>query len=178
MTRDPATDSAERRARQMVLTMQIITGGLMFGPLIFGAIAVIIAGDAPPQEGPVSLIGMAFFALSLLLYAIVPRFIGRSAVSTVGKDRDAREIGEPTRVDTGPEKRLPFYAAYQTRVIIGFALLESAAFFNLVAYMFEHHWWSLSLAAVPVLIMMAAFPTPRKIDRWAETQRQRVALNQ
>ncbi len=59
---------------------------------------------------------------------------------------------------------------YQLRLIMGLALLEGAAFFNLIALIIEGHWWSLGIALLLVLFMLARFPTHTRIKHWIEAR--------
>src|SRR5581483_670179 len=65
----------------------------------------------------------------------------------------------------------PWLAVYQTRTIVGAALLEGGAFFLLVAYMAEGAPWVLVVAAV-LWIAMAwlHFPTRDKVEAWVTDQ--------
>jgi hypothetical protein len=55
-------------------------------------------------------------------------------------------------------------------MIIKLALLESAAFFNVIATVVEHNWWSLGLAGLLVGWMLTNFPTRSRVERWIAEQ--------
>jgi hypothetical protein len=65
---------------------------------------------------------------------------------------------------------------FQTRMIVGLALLEGAAFFNLVAFMTEGHWWTLIVVAVLLVWMLASFPTHGRLKQWIEDREQLKSL--
>jgi hypothetical protein len=69
-----------------------------------------------------------------------------------------------------PEQERDCYI-YQMQLIIALAMLEGAAFLNLIACMIEHNWWSLAIAGGVVAIMAVQFPTRTRVEQWIETQR-------
>ena len=61
-------------------------------------------------------------------------------------------------------------AFYQTRMIVGAALLEGPAFFLLIAYLIERSPWSLAAAIFMILGVAAHFPTEQRVAEWVEQQ--------
>ena len=57
-------------------------------------------------------------------------------------------------------------------MIVGLALLEGAAFFNIIAYMIAGHIWSLGIVAGLVVIMLLSFPTRGRVAFWIEDRMQ------
>ena len=63
---------------------------------------------------------------------------------------------------------------FLTKTIVGAAILEGGAFGNLVAYMLDGQIYSLVLAVLGIIGILAGFPTRRGVDEWLERQLRRV----
>lgn len=143
-------------AESLVRTAQIITLGMAGGVVAFVLIAVVAVGalSESPSGNIVSLVGIVLTASQLGLAVFVPNLVARRA---------------------GPQQshvpaELQPYSMFMVRHLIRLALLEGAAFFNVVATMIEHNWWSLGIAGVLVGWMLTNFPTRVRIDRWIAAQ--------
>jgi hypothetical protein len=64
--------------------------------------------------------------------------------------------------------------AYQTHMIVRLALLESAGFFALVAYLSEGHWLALAVAICALALLLSQFPTRGRVENWSEYARSRM----
>jgi hypothetical protein len=137
---------------QTVRVTQIITGALVMGVVTFAAIAVPAIGalNAAPNGVLVSGLGAAFAVLAFVLHLAVPAVMRASAERAVSDQQ--------------------LYGLYLSKTIIGLALLEGAAFFNLIALMVEHNWWSLAIVGGLVLWMLALFPTRTRVSHWVEAR--------
>lgn len=140
---------------QAVRAMQIIAGALIMGVVTFGLVAVFIIGalDEPADGIIFSAVGAAFASGAFVMHLVVP---GMMTASSRG---DAAALDDSS-----------LYQTYQVRMIVGLALLEGAAFFNIIAAIVEHNWWSLAIAGALVLWMLAMFPTTTRVKHWVETQ--------
>jgi hypothetical protein len=146
-----------------VLTMQIIAAGLILGVLLFAGITLALgAWHEPEQEGLVKYVGLGLIAVELLPFLMVPSFVTAENLSQTYAARTSK----PSRVDL-------LLMVCQTRMIIRFALVEGAAFLNLIAFMTEHAKWSLGVAGGLVLVMLAMFPTRTKVAHWIEAEQMR-----
>jgi hypothetical protein len=56
-------------------------------------------------------------------------------------------------------------------MIVRIAVLEGAAFFNVICSIIEHNWWSLGIAGLLVGWMLTNFPTRNRVERWIAEQR-------
>jgi hypothetical protein len=65
---------------------------------------------------------------------------------------------------------LPLSGVYQTRLIIGCAMIEGAAFFCLIAYLLERRPLSLIVAGVLLLLLISQIPTVSKVESWVESE--------
>ena len=100
-------------------------------------------------------IGLGFAAVTIVMSVIVPGMIG-------------------TLKETSSTQQ--YLGVYQTRLITKLALLEGAAFINIVALQAEQSWWSLGTAGFVVILMIAGFPTQSKIEFWIQAQKEMSSL--
>ncbi|MFG0333418.1 MAG: hypothetical protein ACF8TS_08665 [Maioricimonas sp. JB049] len=98
-----------------IRVMQIITLGMVAGVIMVGLAAVFVVGalDEPSDSQFISLFAVGFTGLMFGLHLFVPQIAARQALAA-----------------SGPPD---WYQVYQLRTIVGMALLEGAAFFNIVA---------------------------------------------
>lgn len=149
-----------------VRTSQIIAGALMMGVITFGVIAVVIAWDNPPGDPLLPLMAVAFAAIAIPVRFGVAAAMVSGSRSHIMKEVRGGRLQDSTRIAG------QLYGAYQTRMIVGMALLEGAAFFNLIAYIVGSRWWNLAAAGVLLLMMAAMFPTKNKLEQWVHDQLQ------
>jgi hypothetical protein len=137
---------------QAVRVAQIITIALVMGVVLFGVVALLFVGalDDPADGVILSGMGAGFAVLMFVMHLVIPAQIARQQAGTADESQ--------------------LYGVYVTKTIVGLALLEGAAFFNLVALIVEHNWWSLAIAGGLVFWMLAMFPTRTRVDHWVETQ--------
>jgi len=145
----------EEAINGFALVCKIIASSLIGGVLAFAGVAIVLRLGKPPAPGSlISSVAAGVVAATVVIRQVVlGLFAGRTGDSQ------------------GPAPAGPL-ALYQTRMIVGLALLEGAAFFNLVAYLIEGRWWSLAVTAVPLAFMLAAYPTRTRIRQWVEDREQ------
>ena len=142
--------------RGQLRTMQIIAGAFVAGPATYAAITVLSFEGANDSLGRMGMMALGFAAVMIVVSFIVPGTIGKVS-----------EGGSPTAL----------MAVCQTRLIVKLALLEGAAFFNIIALHMEHNWWSLAAAILLMILMLASFPTRSKIVFWVQTQKEMSSLD-
>lgn len=140
---------------QTVRTLQIITLAMVTGVLLFAGIVVFLqlTQDAGPNAATgviISTLGAGFAVAAFVMHLVVPSLIARQQARSASDEQ--------------------LYEVFQSKTIIGLALLEGAAFFNLVAGMVEQQWWSLAVAGGLVFWMLTMFPTQTRVAQWVETQ--------
>lgn len=137
---------------QTVRTLQIITGAMVMGVILFAVVAIVVTGGPNiPSSGIIlSTVAAAWAVVAFLLHLVVPSIIASQRVRAVGADQ--------------------LHSVYFTKTIIGLALLEGAAFFNLIALMLEHNTWSLAITGGLLFWMLGMFPTRTRVDQWVETK--------
>jgi len=140
----------------IVLVMQIITATILAGPLVF-LLYVLFATEAqPPNRIFTSYLGAGMAALMILLQFFVRIRPNRSAIPEDQRDQDFDPDSEDVFMAIAP--------TYQTELIIKIALLEGAAFLNIIAYMLERQTWTLAIAAVLLGLIAYQFPTHARIQ--------------
>ena len=162
---------AELEPEKVLLTMRIIAGALMMGVIIFGLIvAMQFNGNQPnpgqpqvPQRGIPDLltyIGAGMALLMILLRFTIPPLVARTLIRQIRRNES-----------TGTRETLGrLLMAAQTKMIIEYAMLEGAAFFNLIAVMTEHSMISIGVVIVLLSLMLLNFPTMNKLVNWIEQQ--------
>lgn len=150
-----------------VQTVQIICAALAGGVVMFAAV-VSVAGLAPdpPAGQMLSLMGLVFGVASVFGRIVVPGIVPVPPTKLNMGDADASEATEVNR------RALALFAIYQTQMIIGLAILEGAAFFNVIAYMLEGNVWSLGAAGGLIVVMLLTFPTRSRVAFWIENRMQ------
>jgi hypothetical protein len=66
-------------------------------------------------------------------------------------------------------------AAYRSKMIVGAALCEGAAFMALQAYLLEGDLWLLPLAAVFALLIIARLPSASGLASWLDREHEMIA---
>tara|TARA_B100000029_G_scaffold58856_1_gene52991 strand:+ start:989 stop:1459 length:471 start_codon:yes stop_codon:yes gene_type:complete len=141
--------------RRHLRTMQIIAAALVLGPVLFAAVVLVTFQAASDALELLGKIGLGFAAVTIGMSVIVPGMIGK-----------LKETSSTQQ----------YLGVYQTRLIIKLALLESAAFINIVALQAEQSWWSLGAAGFVMILMIAGFPTASKIEFWMQAQKEMSSL--
>lgn len=137
---------------------QIIVASLMMGVILFAAVVLI----TPPQPaGDMAVLEYAALGAAGLLLA------ARAVVPGLLASAQVRQV-----MPTNPaDLRQPLAGVYMSRTIIGGALLEGAAFINLVAYMINRHWSNIGMAGFLVIVMAVTFPSQSQFETWVDQVR-------
>lgn len=146
-----------------VRALRVIAVALVVGVLAFAGVAVAlwvlkVAPVQPNAEPPiVSYVAAGMLLLMAALSLFVPNLVASNA---------ARQ-SPPANLD----RLTALLNIHQGKEIIGLAMLESAAFFSLVAFILEGRPWTPALTAAALGLMMIRFPTTGKIENWIDSQR-------
>jgi hypothetical protein len=146
----PSDDS-----NKWILTTRIIWGALIASVLLFFAIVLTITASKPAEPALISFIGAGFAALLIIARFFIPATAAKSMIKS----------------HVEPSSELvdwQLYSVYQTKKIIGMALLEGATFFNLICYMQERVIWTLGIIGVLLLLMFSMFPSLTQFRSWAD----------
>ena len=152
---------------QAARTIQIIAFALIMGVVVFGLVLLLGGiGAQEPEETPiVSIIAAVFALVSVVAAPLVSKMVASGM---------RRSIFAGKEINAGGSKLIPesvgevgvLAGVYQTQQIIGRAILEGAAFMNLMAYMMEHQTMSLVFAVFLLIAMFFNFPTREKLENW------------
>lgn len=164
-----------------VRAIQLIIGSLLMGVLIFGIMVTTVlkgnldqdqaakAAQAKGFEGvefeePAPLlqyIGYGFAAVAIAMFSIVGPFVRNQGLKQV-----------PSPLEDHLDQSI---ATYVTGKIISAAILEGAAFFNLVTYMLEGAIGNLAVAGILAIGIASLFPTVSSVANWfTDAVRQRT----
>lgn len=162
MSNDPVSPSIDGNVRML----QIIHIALTVGVLFFLAIVVLVVrkGEIFGKEpwSVTSLLTLAatlFGAAAIVAHLVIPGLV----VSAQRKALAQTAKSEPKDF----ESMLMLYA---TQKIMGSAIIEGAAFFNVVAYFIEGTAASLLLALLLLAILAGRIPSRDGMQRWIDAQ--------
>ncbi len=153
-------------------TMMIIWFAMVVGVVVFGVVVSVMLDGTKPNAGtPVlTFAGMGMAALMLVLRFIIPDFIARTQFAQTMQTAK-------TECNEDEEQMLGnFYQVFMVRLIIGLALLEGAAMFNLVAVLVENQRLAFIPIAILLLGMILSIPTKSKLDGWIRNQMENYNL--
>lgn len=148
---------------------QIIYFALLMGVTFFAGIVFMTSGQAAGAGKPAMPANPIIFYMGLAggMSMIAARFIVPGIV--------VRTLLKKLPQGTPEDLNARLFPIFQTRLIIGMALLEGATFFNLVAYMTERQTGSLVMIGVLVSLMTTMFPTLSQFENWAEDAKRDLA---
>ncbi len=148
------TDIQRDYLAKAVRTMQIIVAALAMGVIMFMAVVLTMLDKIAARDPFITYIALGFAVLMFAGWIIVPGIVATQARRAMaGLPRDADIVGQLAGV-------------FQTRLIIASAMLEGAAFFNLIASMLEGQYVGLVTAVVLLLIIISQFPTRHRLEVW------------
>lgn len=137
---------------------QIIVLALTMGVAMFTAIVLISFNGFRWQPDVLTWLGLGVALGAIPLSMLIPGLV----VS-------AQAVGEGSASNDSDAKQAIYeqwFAKFQVALIIGCALLEGAAFLNVVAFNIDAHPFSLVAVAVCIALMLARFPTRLKAQSW------------
>ena len=143
--------------------MQIIAVALMAGVLLFfGIVLVNTQGNVFGTQNPelVTIIAAGFGILAIINHLIIPAIIAGAQLKQISTGGFS-ELGEAAKVEQ-------ICGVYRSQLIIALALLEGAAFFNLVALMIEQSAVALGTVILLLGLMILRFPTRDKVSFWVQ----------
>ena len=163
---------------------QIIVGALVMGVVTFLVIVVVFlprfdgggpdaaqAGRADaPQAAPatelpiITDVALALGASVLVLSFVIPQVAVTQARGQIAKGT------APKPAKAAEEDTASLLPVYQTRLIIGSALLEGGAFFATIAYMLERKPMALAAAGVLLGVLLTRLPTALRLRGWLDRQ--------
>jgi hypothetical protein len=142
---------------------RIIAGALIASPLLFGAVAFVIASRKAPGNPFLGYFSVFFSVIAIVMSTVIPNIATRSLLQQTKGTKDGNWL-------------LALYGVFQARLCIRYALLEGAAFLCGIAYLQTALVWALVAMAVLVCVMIVRFPTRSQFDDWVREQRELYSL--
>jgi 1,4-dihydroxy-2-naphthoate octaprenyltransferase len=135
---------------------QLIIGSLMMGLLMFAGVVLLIGGQGAPN--PILPLIAGLTGVGAIPAALV--------VPTVMLSNNSRQpVPDPNMQPS--QLAMPYLSA----TIVRGAILEGAAFFNLIAVLITGHSWCWMIPVLSLLMMAATFPSQTKFEEWVESIR-------
>ena len=150
--------------------MQIISAALMMGVLsFFSVVLVITKGEVLGFKAPdmISLLAAGFGLVMFVNHLVIPNVVSNQQLKSAAEKGLAKDDDET--------QKLKVAAIYQTRLIVGLAMLEGAAFFNLVALLIEKNGLNLIFVIVILGLMVLKFPTRTNVSWWVQDKLREVS---
>jgi hypothetical protein len=166
------SDPQRQHVKLVARTLQIIIGTLVAGVISFLGVVLVLAsreGAIPPPNPPfITYTAVILTAIDIIVWAIVPAIIAsRMRNSLVAGKSPAMAAKLPNAAELGDVG--PLTVIYQTRTIVAAAMLEGAAFLNLIAYFLERQTVCLAVAGTLLLMLLSHFPTVSRLESRIES---------
>lgn len=159
------TEVQRNHLAKAVRPMQIIVGALAASVAMFLVIVLVIADKKALPQPFLTYVALGFAVVAFAGWLIVPGRVVDQARKAIAEGRAPSSSAQTAvALEVGVVGQLA--SVFQTRLIIACALLEGAAFFNLVVYMIEAQYLSLVIAIVLLLIIVSQIPTRNRLEDW------------
>jgi hypothetical protein len=167
----PLPDSDARLSGRL-LTMRILVIALALGVLSFLAVAVIVRVENPnlqaSRTGFLTYGALGIAALLVLVQATVPALIATGLRWQLA----AGKWPAPGAASTPADDFGKLCALYQTRLLLGAAMLEGGSFLLLIAYLMEGDVVALVGAGILLVLLLAKFPLRSAVEGWLADQQE------
>lgn len=170
------------RLKPAVRVLRIIVGAMSLGILGFACVVVTVRMARAPEPGEMQKL-LTPLAIGAALVAVVASRVVPALV--VNRSRRQIAAGKFTQSqNTSPDGPLAdvaelgdtgkLFSVYQTHTIVAAALLEGAAFLNLVATMLSGSVVTLAVAIMLAMLILAMFPSAQRVAGWIDEQRRLI----
>jgi len=141
-------------------TMRIIATALIISVVSFLGIAMLVTSGPNPGNIPTFTYIAAGFALVMLgMRAVQLKAIPRNLIQQ-----------QRQHITDSAEGRNRLACIYRTRLIVGMAMCEAAAFFAIVSWIVEPHELALGIVLFLITVMVMSFPFQQRVLDWIEVQ--------
>lgn len=154
--------------------LRIITIALMTGVIVFTSIAYVVAPTDPnEQQGQeiLKIMAPSMFGICFILWFVIPGLIVKNQTQAIANGTWQPAQGNQTQTTFSETGK--YLAVYQTKHIIGLALLEGPAFFCAIVFLLTRDYYMLIPIVVVLLIMAGSFPSRDRVHQWIEMQLRR-----
>lgn len=156
-------------------TSQLIVGALAAGVAFFGAITFVLGeGLQPLDVGKLISLIMAGISVTVVpVRFLLPAVVAQTSIRQIAQGTwvPKGRLAGAASLESDDEK---LAAVFLQKTIIAGAVLEGAAFANLVAFMLEGQIYSLGLGLLLLLGILMGFPTRGGMEHWIERGLQRL----
>ena len=145
------TGESHERFSQAARQMQVICAALTMGCIVFGMLALFLKGissEIYENASIVTWLAVGFGGLALVQSFVIPMMIGRKTSGSIEG----------------------WLGIFRTKMIVGAALCESAAFFNIVVYIVETQLISLGVALFMLVRLVTFMPTAGGLESWVSNR--------
>jgi len=171
----------QERVSKHVWPLQIIVAALVAGCVFFLVVTLIVpppgaerAGDGRPLQ--ITWVALAFLVVMLVARCVFPTIVVRKGRRQIARGTFSLPQAREAPLQ-GPREELeqmgdadPLFMLYQTKTIIGAAMIEGMTFFMLIAYLTERQAIALGIAIALILAVAAHMPTRTGVIHWIEDQ--------
>jgi hypothetical protein len=167
-----SNQSSSHITAQTLRNGQVIIAALFAGVAMFGVIVLFLEIDQGREDDEFAVLSVMMASFSLLLAlarAVVPAVITRSACKKLSTNAPKLASSHAGITPEQSHQDTLLAQSFLTKTILSAAVLEAAAFCNLVAYMLESQWYSLALGALFACGIWLSFPTRASQQAWFET---------
>lgn len=152
------SEEQDKFLRQILSVMRIIAGTLMAGVVIFLGVVVFLIEPEKPVPPMLAYVGVGAALIAVVASYVIPGFLYRQIIQSL-----IDGTAPPLPIELWHKQELgvigPLLYIYHMRQIVSLAILEGAAFFNVIAYMIERQQVSLLMVALLLAAMVLRFPT-------------------
>ncbi len=171
----------QERVSKRVWVLQTIVAALVAGCTFFLVIALFVPGPAAHGGGgerssALTYIAMVFLGATVVIRCVVPTLVVRKGRGAIARGTFSLPQGRQTPLQ-GDREELEqmgdagrLFVLYQTKTIVGAALIEGVTFFMTIAYLTERNTVALAIAVALILAVAAHMPTRAGVIHWIEDQ--------
>jgi hypothetical protein len=171
----------QEQISKRVRVLQVIVAALVAGCVFFLVVAIFVpepgargAGDGHPPL--LTWIALAFTGADLVARIVVPTIVVRAGRGRVARGTFSLPQGRESTSQSGREEFQQLgdagllFILYQTKMILGAAMIEGATFLMIIAYLVERQTLALAIAVALILAVAAHLPTRTGVVHWIEDQ--------
>lgn len=154
---------------ELLRRVQIVTAALIMGSAGFMGIALLVAGDEiSDQADVIAWVGIAISVVMFFMHLVVPGILSRETLKQI-KSADFSKADAEQRFEM-------LFPVYMTRQIVACAMLEGAAFLNLVFLILSGFVGNLIAAVLLIGLLASRFPTASKLEFWVQDQTREIEM--
>ena len=157
----PAPQQPQMDPMKVGFISQLIAGALIMSIVIFACVAFFVANDEPAESPMLAMVGAGMAVMMIVVRFVMPTVIVNGAKTRLKQVADT-------------ELKTQLAGLYLTKMIVGMAVLEGAAFPNLIAYISEKQFWSYGVVAFLLGVMAISFPSQGQFENWSEEMKRNL----